>query len=116
MITDEQVKEAVNAWANARALNRFSTNPEFSFDAEAMRKALEAYEQSKWVKIDVDDESTYPQKTGFYVAFDGRYESYKYWDRAIGGDKRSINQSWFVSESVNSKKVTHWQPLPIFKE
>lgn len=47
MITDEQVKEAVNAWANARALNKFSTNPEFSFDMEAMRKALEAYEANK---------------------------------------------------------------------
>ena len=108
MITDEQVKQACAAYEKHRSLNVFSDN------LHAMRKALEAYEQSKWVKFDEYDESTYPQRTGHYITFDWRYVSHKYWNNT--GDKRGTNQSWFVSESVNAQKVTHWQPLPEFKE
>ena len=82
---------------------------------ETLREALEVYEQRKWVKFDVDDKSTYPQRSGHYISFDGRYVSHRYWNNT-GQDKRGTNQSWFVSESVNAQKVTHWQPLPEFKE
>ena len=109
MITDEQIFTACEVfYKNERVLGH-------NLDV-AMRKALEAYEQSKWVKFDVDDESTWPQRTGHHIIFDGCYVAYKRWDRAIGGDKRCVNQSWFVSESVNFKKATHWQYLPTFKE
>ena len=52
MITDEQVKIAECAYNHRSVAHSFSA---------AMRKALEAYEASKWVKFDVDDETTYPQ-------------------------------------------------------
>ena len=106
MITDEQV--------NCFIAFVLTTQTPVSDVREDVRKALEAYEKSKWVKFDIDDESTYPQRTGHHIAFDGRYVSHKYWNNT--GDKRGTNQSWFVSESVNAQKVTHWQPLPEFKE
>ena len=109
MITDEQVKLAVNTY-----LGRHTGDYVANGNLADMRKALEAYEQNKWVKFDANDPSTYPQRTGHHIAFDGRYVSHKYWNNT--GDKRVTNQSWFVSESVNAQKISHWQPLPEFKE
>lgn len=106
MITDEQVCVACAAYDSSDVAHS---------QLAAMRKALEAYEQSKWVEFNVNDESTYPQKSGHHIVFDGRGVSYKYWDNTED-EKRFRNQSWFVSESVNFKKATHWQPLPTFKE
>ena len=109
MITDKQV----NVFINVFELNggHFLGNNEF----DSVRKALEAYEQSKWVKFDVNDESTYPKRVGNHIVSDGRNVSHKYWDNTRE-HKQYRNQSWFVSESVNNKKVTHWSYLPEFKE
>lgn len=110
MITDEQVQAACRAYYGEDN----TTNYEH-YELVDMRKTLEAYEQSKWVKFDVDDDSSYPQKTGHHLTFDGRYVSHRYWNNT-GENKRDVNQAWFVSTSVTSKKATHWQPLPTFKE
>ena len=50
MITDEQVCIACAAYDGADVAHS---------KLAAMRKALEAYEQSKWVKFDVNDESKF---------------------------------------------------------
>lgn len=103
MITDEQVRNHIQALPFRRGQ---------TISIPDVLAALEAYEQSKWVKFDSDDESTYPQKSGHHIAYDGRAVSHKYWDNT-GDDKRFRNQSWFVSDSVNFKKVTRWQYLPV---
>lgn len=110
MITDEQLRITCKAFYGKHI------QPDCCCDEElqVIRRTLEAYEQSKWVKFDVNDESTWPQRKGHHIACDGRNVFHKYWDNT--GDRRFRNNSWFVADSVLFKKVTHWQPLPEFKE
>ena len=96
MITDEQITEALTAYLDgygARSLN------------ESMRKALEAYEKSKWVKFDIDDKSTHPQNLQHVIVL--------YHTGVVGSDKWSILKIWMFSGCKEC--VTHWQPLPEFK-
>ena len=97
MITDE----LVNAFINAFELNggHFLGNNEF----DTVRKALEAYEQSKWVKFDVNDESSYPPARSVIV-------------KKKNG---SIGVAFFANNRWSPRKdivVTNWQYLPQFKE
>lgn len=55
MITDEQVKVALSAYFKESAEGHIPTHR-----IEAMRSALVEYEQSKWIKFDVEDKSTHP--------------------------------------------------------
>lgn len=106
MITDEQL----NAFINAFELNggHFLGNNEF----DTVRKALEAYEASKWVKLDVDDKNTHPPYEQD-VLVKCRYSAeikaemlfisgygVKYWRE--GGEYMDL--------------YTHWQLFPQFKE
>ena len=105
MITDEQV----NAFINAFELNggHFLGNNEFG----NVRKALEAYEASKWVKFDVNDESTYPIVPDGYV----NIEVNVYYTV----NNNNINHDYFHPDygfNHYQHHVTHWQPLPEFKE
>lgn len=100
MITAEQITEALTAYLDgygARSLN------------ESMRKALEAYEQSKWVKFDEYDEATYPP-------FDVRVLTKLKGDFGVdmGIDSMSHSLEWY--NAIRLSYVTHWQPLPEFKE
>ena len=100
MITDEQV----NAFINAFELNggHFLGNNKF----DNVRKVLGPYEQSKWVKFDIDDESTHPQNLQHVIVL--------YRTGVVGSDKWSILKTWMFSGCKEC--VTHWQPLPEFKE
>ena len=102
MITDEQVKQACAAYEKHRSLNVFSDN------LHAMRKALEAYEQSKWVKFDEYDEATYPP-------FDVRVLTKLKGDFGVdmGIDFMCHSFEWY--NAIRLSYVTHWQPLPEFK-
>lgn len=51
MITDEQINEAYEPIRKAGYVIHH---------LGCVKDALEAYEQSKWMKFDVDDESSYP--------------------------------------------------------
>ena len=80
-------------------------------DIDSVRTALEAYEQSKWVEFDVDDESTWP------VVPDGWLNV-----EVIVHDAKNITDK--VSHDYfrptcgfnHYSDVTHWQYLPEFKE
>ena len=97
MITDEQVKMAANVL-------------DIPLSAILMRKALEAYEASKWVKFDVNDESTYPIVPDRYVNIEVNvYDTVN----------NNINHDYFHPDygfNHYQHHVTHWQLLPEFKE
>lgn len=83
MITDEQVIKALDVYYGIEHVGGARESL-----IEGMRKALEAYEANKWVKFDVDDESTWPQRKGHHIVFDGRNVMFKYWDSTLGGGKQ----------------------------
>ena len=97
MITDEQVVTAIAEFYKQGTGNG------------GMRKALEAYEQSKWVKFDEYDETTYPP-------FDVRVLTKLKGDFGVdmGIDFMTHSFEWY--NSIRLSYVTHWQPLPKFKE
>lgn len=115
MITDEQVDLATNAMTDYEdkmfdGIGSVTVN-------DAVRVALETYEQSKWVKFDVDDKSTFPPidkdsdylsipvntSTGFTVRFS--YIAYEW----------LTEDGCFVDERISYENL-YWQPLPEFKE
>ena len=100
MITDEQVKIMLGAiWGSVETI--------WEAEFEDTRKALEAYEASKWVKFDVDDELTHP--------LDNQICNVRYHTGQINTDKWSdLHRFWVYAACP--KCVTHWQPLPEFKE
>ena len=97
MITDKQLQTV------ADVLN-------IPLSALLLRKALEAYEQSKWVEFDVNDESTYPIVPDGYVNIEVNvYDTVN----------NNINHDYFHPDygfNHYQHHVTHWQPLPEFKE
>ena len=103
MITDEQVKIAANSYLS-RPIDSYLPDGNLT----DMRKALEAYEQSKWVKFDVDDESTYPP-------FDVRVLTKLKDDfgKDMSVDFMTHSFEWY--NSIRLSYVTHWQYLPEFK-
>ncbi len=99
MITDEQVFTACEVfYKNERVLGH-------NLDV-AMRKALEVYEASKWVKFDVNDESTYPIVPDGYVNIEVNvYDTVN----------NNINHDYFHPDygfNHYQHHVTHWQYLP----
>lgn len=99
MITDEQVKAAIFAYHDEHHYH-----PQIMAD---MRKALEAYEQSKWVNFDVDDETTHPRDSQVCIVV--------YHTGRVSADKWSDLHRFWVYASCRTC-VTHWQYLPEFKE
>ena len=102
MITDEQVRLVANILLNAP----FGHNPPDDWVTDT-RKALETYEASKWVKFDVNDESTHP--------IDSQVCNVVYHTGQVRTDRWSDLHRFWVYASCQ-KCVTHWQPLPEFKE
>ena len=95
MITDNQVKVAIEEYWSIE-----------TDELPAMRKALEAYEASKWVKFDVNDETTHPR--------DRQVCNVVYNTGRVNTDKWSDLHRFWVYTSCRTC-VTHWQPLPEFK-
>lgn len=98
MITDEQI-DIVSKQLSIS----------YADDEMRVRKALEAYEQSKWVRFDADDESTYPP-------FDVRVLTKLKGDFGVDMsiDFMAHNKEWY--NAIRLRYVTHWQHLPTFKE
>lgn len=105
MITDEQVKIAANVY-----INRPVNYPIPSGNITDMRDALEAYEQSKWVKFDINDPATYPQ---------AGTHAFRYIVRTTNGVQKITiiahwnGRYWFANQQ--DIDVTHWMPLPEYK-
>lgn len=106
MITDEQVKIACVAY-DAYNVDHNNTLLRGVCSGHAMRNAIEDYEQSKWVKFDEYDESTYPP-------FDVRVLTKLKGDFGVdmGIDFMTHSFEWY--NSIRLSYVTHWQPLPTF--
>lgn len=106
MITDEQIEKMVSDIAIHTKLKEHTP---FS----AVANALESYEQSKWIRFDPDDESTWPEnKTkvyayphGFRSHFERENSHGLFWAFIAEKDGRDI-------ELELLRNVTHWQPLP----
>lgn len=100
MIEDEQV----SAFINSFELNggHFLGNNEF----DNVRKALEAYEASKWIVPDIDDYSTLPKH--FIPA------TVQYQNGIVAPDELVPHLTWKVAKDFD--RVVRWQPLPEFKE
>ena len=100
MITDEQVKVALDA---------------YYYHGNVMREALEAYEQSKWVKFDINNPSTHPsiEQNVNAVTFRGKVVTLRF----NGIDDETGLPMWFwqATDDQTNLTVTHWQPLPEFK-
>lgn len=99
MITDEQVEIVSSILAQG-----------YSNNDDRVRKALEAYEQSKWVKFDVNDESTYPK-----LDDESQCPIYLLNQDSDISTFRQAHKDWIncFGEKIT---VTHWQSLPEFKE
>lgn len=105
MITDEQVMKACDAYDEYN-VDHNNTLLRGACSGHAMRNAIEAYEQSKWVKFDINDQSTYPPLETD-VACDEGYAVYLL--------RRTEKEfAWKFSDSDDTPAVTHWQPLPTF--
>ena len=100
MITEEQVH------AMAEACDDCSSDMA-GVNYQAIRQALEAYEQSKWVKFDINNPSTYPQ---------AGCHAFRYLVITTNGVQRIIiiahwdGLEWFANQ--RNIEVYHWQPLP----
>ena len=104
MIEDEQVKTVANIL-------------DVPLSAILMRKALEAYEASKWVKFDVDNESTYPPVDQVVMCKPFNeptlqmsliYDSHPQFDGFFFEDERGFYK--------DLERIVYWQRLPTFKE
>ena len=99
MITDEQV--------NSFIAFVLTTQTPVSDVREDVRKALEAYEQSKWISLN----DGLPEN-GVYVLW-----------RCTELDMTEEREHFRITACFNNRppkmgavKFTHWQPLPEFKE
>jgi hypothetical protein len=100
MITNEQVLDAIVAFYKSGTGNG------------GMRKALEAYEQSKWIKFDVDDASTYPPiMSGSGIFSENMVTNGRDIARFCHSTK-----TWSIKLPHELWEITHWQPLPTLKE
>ena len=72
-----------------------------------IKRIIELHEQTKWVKFDIDDETTHPR--------DRQVCNVVYHTGRVNTDKWSDLHRFWVYASCQ-KCVTHWQPLPEFKE
>lgn len=100
MITDEQVKAAIFAYHDEHHFH-----PQIMTD---MRKALEAYEQSKWVSVIDNFPESYEQVAVKRNGINGTFvaiQANKEWEQFTNG-----------SSKISINDVAHWQPLPEFKE
>lgn len=95
MITDEQISIVADILSQG-----------FSDNDARVRKALEAYEASKWVKFDVDDSTTYPPNSNHVIVlYHSGAVSCDGWVKGL--------MTWKYAGCINC--VTHWQYLPKFK-
>lgn len=106
MITDEQAEVAVRVYHEGMEIPD-RTMPALIND---MRKAIEAYEQSKWVKFDADDLSTAPDSTADSL-----------WSEAViaitkGNHEPQIAQYHYGKHRFDVNDVIRWRYFPTFKE
>lgn len=118
MITDEQINRAIEIIKLAErhnvqvCLDEFKKVGQHVIPPEQfVRQLLNDYEQSKWVKFDVNNPATYPQAGA---------HAFRYIVRTTNGVQKITiiahwnGRYWFANQQYID--VTHWQPLPELKE
>ena len=106
MITDEQIMKACDAYDEYN-VDHNNTLLRGACSGHAMRKALEAYEQSKWVKFDINDKNTFPPRNTNVLV------RYKTGDFGVDVFLASSGV-WENTCCETNECITHWQPLPTF--
>ena len=114
MIADEQLKLACNAYDQYN-VDHNNTLLRGVCSGHAMRKALESYEQSKWVKFEPNNESTYPPEPSIDCPSTRTFSVLV----KLKNNMRFIIKDYFDWDTNEftqyGRNVTHWQPLPEFK-
>ena len=108
MITDEQVNVACN---------RINERHSYTVASKkAMREVLETFEQSKWIKFNVNDSSTHPsvEQDVNAVTFRGKVVTMRF--NGINDETGLPLWFWQGTDEQTNLTVTHWQHLPEFKE
>ena len=77
---------------------------------ENVKECLEIYEQSKWVKLDGDDTSTWPRSDKPVIGKTNFGEYHTVTLRVMVAKLRNNNAGY------KSEHYTHWHPMPKFKE
>jgi len=75
-------------------------------DWEAAENLFDEYEQSKWVRFDLKDQSTWPDSNKSILAYGS--DGSVYTTRL----KVMLKQRKYTSNGYESLNTTHWQPLP----
>lgn len=112
MITNEQVMKALDAYYGIEHIGGARESL-----IEKMRKALEAYEASKWVRFDVNDESTYPPLDQVVMC---KPFNEPVLQMSLIHDAHPQFDGFFFEDVkgfyTDIKCIAYWQPLPEFKE
>jgi hypothetical protein len=96
-VTDEMVDAAIDAYEQSE----FTDMP----TEYAMKAALEAAMQAAWIKFDVDNKETWPPLDTIVMTNQGL--------PAAINDK----YTWYLEHyALENQFVTHWMPLPEYKE
>ena len=95
MITDKQVVEATKTLAK-----------QYSDNEMKARELLEQYEQSKWIRFDPTDKSTWPKDEDTYIVFN---DHSKQTHPAVW---LTPEKQWSFDGADYLETITHWQPLP----
>lgn len=108
MITEEQIKE----FDESLEIGSFGR-------AENIRECLEEYEQSKWIKFDPQDESTWPKSGDSVLVLIDKdaLDELDYEHKAYFSDFFTSSRTCYFDFDVYhadecGMSVTHWQPLP----
>jgi ABC-type cobalt transport system substrate-binding protein len=99
-VTDKMIKAALEPWFGEPVTEPYEEH------VDNMRFAIQAAIQAAWVKFDINDKSTHPQNLQHVIVL--------YHTGAVGSDKWSILKTWMFTGCKEC--VTHWMPLPEFKE
>jgi hypothetical protein len=100
-VTDKMIKAALEAWFGEPVTEPYDEH------VDNMRFAIKSATQAAWVKFDVNDKDTHPKNSQQVVV--------RYHEGTVGSEKwATISKAWLYSGCREC--VTHWMPLPEFKE
>lgn len=109
-ITDSQIDNVYKAENTAIKSLDIDTESEKRYSVK--RAGLEAYDKSKWIRLDPNDEDTWPDYdcyvlTHFQVDGVNNTTSIQKFDE-------SANSFMTTDEEDYDSAITHWQPIPQF--
>jgi hypothetical protein len=104
-VTDKMIKAALESWFGEPVTEPYDEH------VDNMRFAIQAAIQAAWVEFDIDNPATYPRAGA---------HAFRYIVRTTNGVQKITTiahwdgRNWFANQM--NIDVTHWMPLPEFKE